>query len=87
MLNAQGTRAASTAPLAANDVTSATRATRTGDEGGVKDERKEEVERQYQTDRAAILGDGSMSWEKKLRAVLELFNRYRDSQEEGREED
>jgi hypothetical protein len=54
--------------------------------GGVKDERKRELERQYQRDRAAILGDESMSWEKEMRAILELFNRYRVRQENGGEE-
>ena len=42
----------------------------------MKVERKVELERQYHADRAAILSDEWMSWEKKMRAVLELFNRY-----------
>jgi hypothetical protein len=54
--------------------------------GGVKDNRSGELEQQYQVERAAILGDESMSWEKKMRAVLELFNRYRDRQEDSGEE-
>ena len=52
----------------------------------MKDERREELEQQYQTDRASILSDESLSWEKKMRAVLELFNRYWNKQEKDGEE-
>ena len=52
----------------------------------MKVERKVELERQYHADRAAILSDEWMSWEKKMRAVLELFNRYQARQEEDGED-
>ena len=55
-------------------------------EGGVKDEQSRELERRYRAERTAILNDESLSWEKKMRAVLELFNRYWNRQEEGGEE-
>ena len=42
------------------------------------------LEREYRRKRAAILEDPELSWEKKMRSLLELFNRYRDRQEEGR---
>ena len=44
------------------------------------------IEREYRRERAAILEAPELSWEKKMRALLELFNRYRDRQEEGSEE-
>ena len=50
----------------------------------MKDARNGELERQYHTERMAILGDESMSWEKKMRALLELFNRYRNKKEKDR---
>ena len=50
------------------------------------DKRSRELEHQHQADREAILGDESKSWEKKMRAVLELFNRYWNTQEEDSEE-
>jgi hypothetical protein len=44
------------------------------------------LEREYRRERAAILEDPELSWEQKMRAVLELFNRYRNRQEEGAKE-
>ena len=52
----------------------------------MKDERSRELEQQYRVARAAILGDESTSWEKKMRAVRELFNSYRDRQDKEGEE-
>jgi hypothetical protein len=48
--------------------------------------RLRDLEREYRRVRTAILEDPDLSWEKKMRAVLELFNRYRDRQEAGEEE-
>jgi hypothetical protein len=44
------------------------------------------LEREYRRERAAILEYPELSWEQKMRAVLELFNRYWNREKDGAEE-
>ena len=43
-----------------------------------------DLERRYRRERAEILDDPGLSWEKKMRAVSELFERYAVARDELR---